>query len=129
MNRMFRVLGFWTGIFAVMFYLGDMKDASLLFFGQTVLFVFLSYLNLTERMYIYIFWRLLNNFLCRIYILLDLYHGSRRRRALTCKKRQTKTVCLFFIMKSHLKTDFGPAPSAHLFPVRGRLIPMCVLGA
>ncbi|MED5225316.1 DUF2626 family protein, partial [Bacillus safensis] len=41
MNRMFRVLGFWTGIFAVMFYLGHMKDASLLFFGQTVLFVFL----------------------------------------------------------------------------------------
>ncbi len=55
MNRMFRVLGFWTGIFAVMFYLGNMKDASLLFFGQTVFFVFLSYLNLTERMYIYIF--------------------------------------------------------------------------
>ncbi len=55
MDRMFRVLGFWTGIFAVMFYLGDMKTTSLLFFGQTGFFVFLSYLKLTERMYIYIF--------------------------------------------------------------------------
>lgn len=36
-------------------FLGGMKDASLLFFGQTIFFVFLSYLNLTERMYIYIF--------------------------------------------------------------------------
>ncbi|MDF9514723.1 DUF2626 family protein, partial [Bacillus cereus] len=24
MERMFRVLGFWTGIFSVMFYVGDM---------------------------------------------------------------------------------------------------------
>lgn len=55
MDRMFRVLGFWTGIFAVMFYLGDMKTTSLLFFGQTGFFVFLSYLKLSERMYIYIF--------------------------------------------------------------------------
>ena len=31
-----------------------MKDASFVF-GQTIFFVFLSYLNLTERMYIYIF--------------------------------------------------------------------------
>jgi hypothetical protein len=55
MDRMFRVLGFWTGIFAIMFYLGDMKTTSLLFFGQTGFFVLLSYLKLTERMYIYIF--------------------------------------------------------------------------
>lgn len=55
MDRMYRVIGFWTGIFAVMFYLGDMHTPSLLFFGQTVFFVFLSFLKLTERMYIYIF--------------------------------------------------------------------------
>ncbi|KZZ86307.1 MULTISPECIES: DUF2626 domain-containing protein [Bacillaceae] len=55
MDRMFRVLGFWTGIFAVMFYLGEMEETSLLFFAQTVFFVFLSYLKLSERMYIYIF--------------------------------------------------------------------------
>ncbi|MFC0269985.1 DUF2626 domain-containing protein [Metabacillus herbersteinensis] len=55
MDRMFRVLGFWTGIFAVMFYLGGMNTTSLLFFGQTGFFVILSYLKLSERMYIYIF--------------------------------------------------------------------------
>lgn len=55
MDRMYRVIGFWTGIFTVMFYLGDMYTPSLLFFGQTVFFVFLSFLKLTERMYIYIF--------------------------------------------------------------------------
>ena len=55
MDRMFRVLGFWTGIFAVMFYLGHMQTTSLLFFPQTGFFVLLSYLKLSERMYIYVF--------------------------------------------------------------------------
>lgn len=55
MERMFRVLGFWTGIFSVMFYLGDMYGTALLFLGQTGFFVLLSYLKLTERMYIYVF--------------------------------------------------------------------------
>ncbi|GAA0345800.1 DUF2626 domain-containing protein [Bacillus carboniphilus] len=55
MDRMYRVLGFWTGIFAIMFFLGDMVEVSLIFFGQTAFFVFLGYLKLSERMYIYIF--------------------------------------------------------------------------
>lgn len=55
MDRMYRVLGFWTGIFAVMFFIGDMYTTSLLFFAQTVFFVLLSYLKLTERMYLYVF--------------------------------------------------------------------------
>ncbi|CAM3841620.1 MULTISPECIES: DUF2626 domain-containing protein [Bacillus] len=55
MERMFRVLGFWTGIFSVMFYVGDMHPTALLFLGQTGFFVLLSYLKLTERMYIYVF--------------------------------------------------------------------------
>ncbi|WP_019242551.1 MULTISPECIES: DUF2626 domain-containing protein [Bacillus] len=55
MERMYRVLGFWTGIFAVMFYLGGMNGVSLLFFAQTGFFVLLSYLKLSERMYIYVF--------------------------------------------------------------------------
>lgn len=55
MERMFRVLGFWTGIFAIMFFVGEMKEMALLFLGQTVFFVMVSYLALTERMYIYIF--------------------------------------------------------------------------
>ncbi len=55
MDRMYRVMGFWTGIFSVMFFLGDMYEASMLFVGQTVFFVLLGYLNLSERMYIYIF--------------------------------------------------------------------------
>ena len=49
------MLGFWTGIFSVMFYVGDMHSTALLFLGQTGFFVLLSYLNLTERMYIYVF--------------------------------------------------------------------------
>ena len=54
MDRMFRVCGFWTGIMAVMFYLGDMYTTSLLFVGQTVFFVILGYLKLSERMYLYV---------------------------------------------------------------------------
>lgn len=52
---MYRVLGFWTAIMAIFFYLGDMYGLSLLFFGQTGFFVLLSYLRLSERMYIYVF--------------------------------------------------------------------------
>ncbi len=55
MERMYRVMGFWTGVFAVFFYLGDMYQTSLLFFAQTGFFVLLSYLKLSERMYLYVF--------------------------------------------------------------------------
>lgn len=55
MDRMFRVLGFWTGIFAVMFYIGDMVPLTLLFLAQTGFFLVLSYLALSERMYMYLF--------------------------------------------------------------------------
>ena len=55
MERMFRVLAFWTGIFTVMFFVGDMYVASLLFLVQTAFFLTLSYLNLSERMYMYLF--------------------------------------------------------------------------
>ncbi|MFC0522624.1 DUF2626 domain-containing protein [Pontibacillus salicampi] len=55
MDRMFRVLGFWTGIFTVMFFVGELHDAAMLSLVQTVFFVALSYLKLSERMYMYIF--------------------------------------------------------------------------
>jgi len=55
MDRMFRVLAFWTGIFTVMFVIGEMPDAAMLFLVQTVFFLTLSYLKLSERMYMYIF--------------------------------------------------------------------------
>lgn len=58
MSNMYKVLAFWTGIFAVMFYLGQsekMYVASLLFFANSVLFLLLSFLKLSERMYMYIF--------------------------------------------------------------------------
>ncbi len=55
MDKMYRVCGFWTAIFAVMFFVGEMYTASLIFLGQTGFFILLSYLKLSERMYIYIF--------------------------------------------------------------------------
>jgi hypothetical protein len=55
MDRMYRVLGFWTAMFAVMFYLLGKDAAALLFLGQTGFFVILSYLKLSERMYMYVF--------------------------------------------------------------------------
>jgi hypothetical protein len=55
MDRMYRVLAFWTGIFTVMFFVGDMTKTSILFLAQTVFFLTLSYLKLSERMYMYIF--------------------------------------------------------------------------
>ncbi|MFA1821542.1 DUF2626 domain-containing protein [Virgibacillus oceani] len=55
MERMFRVLAFWTGIFTIMFFIGDMYKTSLLFLVQTAFFLTLSYLKLSERMYMYLF--------------------------------------------------------------------------
>lgn len=55
MERMYRVLAFWSGIFAVLFMVGDMNGAAILFFAQTAIFIGLSYLKLSERMYVYIF--------------------------------------------------------------------------
>ncbi|MBB5173113.1 DUF2626 domain-containing protein [Texcoconibacillus texcoconensis] len=55
MDRMFRVISFWTGIFAILFLVGDMYEMAILFFGQTGAFLALSYLKLSERAYIYIF--------------------------------------------------------------------------
>ncbi|WP_100010672.1 DUF2626 domain-containing protein [Lentibacillus sediminis] len=55
MDRMFRVLAFWTSIFTVMFYVGDMFNTALLFLVQTAFFLALSYLRLSERMYMYLF--------------------------------------------------------------------------
>ncbi|WP_349407798.1 DUF2626 domain-containing protein [Pseudalkalibacillus sp. SCS-8] len=55
MARMYRMMGFWTAVIAVMAYVGGMQAFSLLFVGQTIMFVALGYLNLSERMYIYIF--------------------------------------------------------------------------
>jgi len=55
MSRMFRVLAFWTGIFTVMFYVGDMQIPAIIFLVQTAFFLTLSYLRLSERMYMYFF--------------------------------------------------------------------------
>ena len=56
MDRMFRVLGFWTLVIALMSLAGDMIPMSLVFFFQTVVFVILGYMRLSERTYILLFW-------------------------------------------------------------------------
>jgi len=55
MDRMFRVLAFWTGIFTIMFFVGDMYIPAALFLVQTAFFLTISYLKLSERMYMYLF--------------------------------------------------------------------------
>jgi len=54
--RMFRVLGFFTLVIALMAFAGNMYEFSLLFFFQTAFFFLLGYLNLNERTYLYTFW-------------------------------------------------------------------------
>lgn len=55
MSNMYKVLAFWTGIFAVFFYMGHMNPVALLFFANSMVFLLLGFLNLSERMYMYIF--------------------------------------------------------------------------
>jgi hypothetical protein len=56
MARMYRVLGFWTLVIGLMALAGHMTEMALLFFFQTAAFVFLGYMNLSEKAYILIFW-------------------------------------------------------------------------
>ncbi|CAM5786827.1 MULTISPECIES: DUF2626 domain-containing protein [Brevibacillus] len=55
MDRMYRVLGFWTIAIALMSFWAGLYPMALLFFGLTAFFVALSYMNLTERAYLNIF--------------------------------------------------------------------------
>jgi hypothetical protein len=56
MARMFRVLGFWTLVIALMAFAGDMYEFALLFFMQTAVFFLLGYLNFSEKTYLLMFW-------------------------------------------------------------------------
>ncbi|RXZ77125.1 DUF2626 domain-containing protein [Paenibacillaceae bacterium] len=56
MARMFRVLGFWTLVIALMAYAGHMIEMSILFFAQTAVFVLLGYMKFSERTYVLMFW-------------------------------------------------------------------------
>lgn len=56
MDRMFRVLGFWTLVIGLMALAGDLVPMAMLFFAQTAIFVLLGYLKLSERAYILLFW-------------------------------------------------------------------------
>lgn len=56
MARMFRVLGFFTLVIALMAFAGHMYEFSLLFFFQAAAFFLLGYLNFTERAYLLMFW-------------------------------------------------------------------------
>ena len=58
MARMFRVLGFWALLIALMAFAGghEMQAMAFIFLAQATVFGVLSYMNLTERSYILIFW-------------------------------------------------------------------------
>jgi len=54
--RMYRVLGFITLVIGLLALAGGMTEMALLFFFQAAAFVFLGYMNLTEKAYLLIFW-------------------------------------------------------------------------
>jgi hypothetical protein len=56
MDRMYRVLAFWTLVIGIMALVGQMMPFAVIFFAQTLVFLLLGYLNLSERTYILIFW-------------------------------------------------------------------------
>jgi len=55
MDRMFRVLGFWTFVIALMFLAGQFYIPAALFAVQTLFFVILGYMGFTEKTYMYLF--------------------------------------------------------------------------
>jgi hypothetical protein len=93
MDRMFRVLGFWTGIFAVLFYIGHMNEMALLFFAQTVILIALGYLGLSERVYVYIFCWLLHVIFCWFHVLFRVYPCSKFRTLTYICKNKLLYIC------------------------------------
>ena len=55
MDKMFRVLSFWTAMITLMAVWGHLYPMAALFFIQTVIFLSLGYMKLSERTYMYIF--------------------------------------------------------------------------
>ncbi|MGO0062085.1 DUF2626 domain-containing protein [Brevibacillus fluminis] len=55
MDRMFRVLSFWTLVFSLMAFWGSLYPMALIFLGLTAFFLSLGYMNLSERTYVKIF--------------------------------------------------------------------------
>ncbi|MEB3100652.1 DUF2626 domain-containing protein [Ferviditalea candida] len=55
-GKMYRVLGFWTLVIALMALAGNFNEMALLFFFQTAAFVLLGYMNLSEKTYVLLFW-------------------------------------------------------------------------
>ena len=55
MDRMYRVLGFWSLMFGLMAMWAHLTTFALIMFAQTAMFVALSYLNLSERSYMMLF--------------------------------------------------------------------------
>jgi hypothetical protein len=56
LDRMFRVLGFFTLAIGLMAFAGDLTEMALLFFLQTAFFVVLGYMKFTEKTYLLLFW-------------------------------------------------------------------------
>ncbi len=56
MDRMFRVLGYWTLLFALLSLAGGLLPMAFICFFQTAVFVLLGYMKLSERTYILLFW-------------------------------------------------------------------------
>jgi hypothetical protein len=55
MARMFRVLAYFCLLVALMAMWGGLEPMALIFFGQTAFFAALSYIGLSERIYLIIF--------------------------------------------------------------------------
>ncbi|CAM5249880.1 hypothetical protein LSPH24S_05024 [Lysinibacillus sphaericus] len=72
MDNMYKVMAFWTGIFAVMFYLGGMNEVSLLFVGNTVILI----IRLLEpfRTYVHVHFRSIFNCILRwLHVLYNIH--------------------------------------------------------
>ena len=116
MDNMFKLMGWWTGIFAVLFFAGDMYTASLLFVASTVFFLLLGYLNL-NRAYVYVHvCQLFNGVHGWFQLLRNVYTRTRWWTLISHTKKQPLLAVFLFnksrianvVIKIHLKTDSYP---------------------
>ncbi len=97
MDNMYKVMAFWTGIFAVMFYLGGMNEVSLLFLGNTGLFLIIRLLK-PFRTYVHVHFRSIFNCILRwLHVLYNIHSRTWWRSLIQTKSRISLSVRYAFL--------------------------------
>ena len=98
MGNMYKVMAFWTGIFAVMFYLGDMIRSVIIIFSKHRIIYSFRVLK-PFRAYVYLHLRsIFNVVFCWFHLLYDIYLRTWCWTLIKIIKKQSFHMTVFFVI-------------------------------